>query len=80
MTTEWSLSCNIGLGIANRGVIQEGSNLLDSDRQYRELAELNPDAFIIQVEGKVVYCNQSARRKRVYQFTKAMGADAGKDS
>ena len=34
----------------------------DLDRQYRDLADLNPDAFIIQVEGKVVYCNQSARR------------------
>ncbi len=34
----------------------------DPDRQYRDLADLNPDAFIIQVEGKVVYCNRSARR------------------
>ena len=34
----------------------------DPDRQYRDLADLSPDAFIIQVEGKVVYCNQSARR------------------
>ena len=33
----------------------------DPERQYRDLADLNPDAFIIQVEGKVVYCNQSAR-------------------
>ena len=47
------------------------------DRQYRDLADLNPDAFIIQVEGKVVYCNQSARRMfRDGDTVRLIGIDA----
>jgi len=49
----------------------------DPDRQYRDLADLNPDAFIIQVEGKVVYCNQSARRMfRDGETVRLIGIDA----
>ena len=49
----------------------------DSDRQYRDLADLNPDAFIIQVEGKVVYCNQSAQRMfRERETVRLIGMDA----
>jgi len=35
---------------------------LDSEKQYRDLAQLNPDAFIIQVDGKIVFANDSACR------------------
>ncbi len=48
----------------------------ESDHQYRDLADLNPDAFIIQVEGKVVYCNRSARRMFRVSGVGLIGIDA----
>ena len=49
----------------------------DSEHQYRDLADLNPDAFIIQIEGKVVYCNRSARRMfRDGDSARLIGIDA----
>ena len=36
--------------------------LQESEKQYRDLAELNPDAFIIQIDDKVAFANESALR------------------
>ena len=39
------------------------SALRESERQYRGLAELSPDAVIVQVGGLIVFANESAKRK-----------------
>jgi PAS domain S-box-containing protein len=34
----------------------------ETEKQYRELAQFNPDAFIIQVDGRVAFANEAACR------------------
>ena len=50
---------------------------LESEEQYRDLAQLNPDAFIIQVDGKITFANDSACRMfRVESVEQLIGMDS----
>lgn len=50
----------IGSDVSERRLAEKARQ--DSENQYRDLAQLNPDAFIIQVGGRIVFANEAARR------------------
>ncbi len=53
------------------------SQLRESEQQYRDLAQLNPDAFVIQVDGRIAFANESARRMFLADSVEALiGLDA----